>query len=63
LQAGQAKLARIGKPALMFLMPVTLLGGCAPFAGVESSLPPVTVSEIIQLSKKDGARPMPSQQK
>jgi hypothetical protein len=52
LRTSRDKPARTGNPALIFLMAVMFLGGCAPFTGSERTPPPVTVSEIIQLSKK-----------
>lgn len=52
LRTSREKPARTGNPALIFLMIVMFLGGCTPFTGSERTPPPVTVSEIIQLSKK-----------
>jgi hypothetical protein len=45
-----ASLSRRQSPTLILLICMTLLGGCATF-GVEQSTPPVTVSEVIQMSK------------
>lgn len=46
-----ASLSRRQSPILILLTCITLLGGCASL-GVEQSTPPVTVSDVIQLSKQ-----------
>jgi hypothetical protein len=46
-----ASLLRRQSSTLLLLICMTLLGGCATL-GVEQSTPPVTVSEVIQMSKQ-----------
>ena len=45
-----ASLLRRQSPILLLLTCITLLGGCATL-GIEQSRPPVTVSEVIQMSQ------------
>jgi hypothetical protein len=44
-------LSRRQSPTLLLLTCITLLSGCATL-GLEQSMPPVTVSEVIQMSKQ-----------
>jgi hypothetical protein len=46
-----ASLSRRQSPTLILLIWITLLDGCASL-GVEQSTPPVTVSEVIQISEQ-----------